>query len=301
MRITLAQLEAFYWVAQLGSVQLAARQLNLAQPTISLRIRDLEHNLGRDLFERNGRGVRPSDAGSKLLKRAAAILDEVGKIKTVAAVDVDVTGSIRIGFAEGFAVVCLAPLVELLRKNCPGLRPELFVATSSALERELAAHRLDLAFLVNPIGQPGLRMQPLGAQPNGWVASRKLGIGPRIRPAEARLLPIVSNPPPSAMYRQITEWFATAGLEPARVDMCTSVTLVAHLVTAGVGIGLLPLKMIEAQLASGALQILDSTPGVEPGRVFATFWEGGQTPAVDAVVHCVRQVLGEMDYLVLAA
>jgi DNA-binding transcriptional LysR family regulator len=298
MRITFAQLEAFVWVAQLGSVQLAARQLNLAQPTVSLRIRDLERSLGRDLFERSGRGVRPSDAGLNLLERASAILDEVSKIRTVAAADI--TGPVRIGLAEGFAMVCVAPLMELMRERCPGLRPELSVSTSSVLERDLAAHRLDLAFLVNPVGQPGLRMQPLGAQPNAWVAAGGSGIGPLIRPADARLLPIISNPPPSAMFRQITEWFATAGLEPTRIDICTSVTLVTHLVAAGVGIGLLPIKMIEPQVASGALRILDSIPTVEYGRVFATFWEGGRTPAVDAVLRLVRQVLGTMDYLVPA-
>ena len=298
MRITLAQLEAFVWVAQLGSVQLAARQLNLAQPTVSLRIRDLERSLGRDLFERSGRGVRPSDAGLNLLERASAILDEVSKIRTVAAAEI--TGPVRVGLAEGFAMVCVAPLMELMRERCPGLRPELSVSTSSVLERDLAAHRLDLAFLVNPVGQPGLRMQPLGAQPNAWVAAGGSGIGPLIRPADARLLPIISNPPPSAMFRQITEWFATAGLEPTRIDICTSVTLVAHLVAAGVGIGLLPIKMIEPQVASGALRILDSIPTVEYGRVFATFWEGGRTPAVDAVLRLVRQVLGTMDYLVPA-
>jgi DNA-binding transcriptional LysR family regulator len=296
MRVTLAQLEAFFWVAQLGSVQLAARQLNLAQPTISLRIRDLEQGLGLALFERSRRRLRPTDAGLSLLGRASAILDEVGKIKSVAAVDI--AGPIRIGFAEGFALVCLAPLMELLRENCPGLRPELFVATSLGLEQELVAHRLDLAILVNPIGQPGLRMQPLGAQPNAWVARPSLGLGPQLHPADAWLLPIISNPPPSAMYRQIVDWFATAGLEPARIDICTSVTLVAHLVAAGVGIGMLPAKMIAPQIASGALQLLDSVPAIEPGRVFAAFWEGAQTPAVDAVMRCVRQVLDEMDYLV---
>jgi DNA-binding transcriptional LysR family regulator len=299
MRVTLAQLEAFFWVAQLGSVQLAAQQLNLAQPTISLRIRDLEQNLGRDLFQRSGRGVRPTDAGLNLLERAAVILDEIGKIKTVSAIHA--AGPIRIGLAEGFAMVCLAPLMELLRNDFPNLRPELFVTTSSALERDLAGHRLDLAILVNPIGQPGLRMQPLGGQPNAWVSSSGMNIGPELRPADARLLPIISNPPPSAMYRQIIDWFATAGIEPARVDICTSVTLVAHLVASGVGIGLLPIKMIEPQLASGALRILDSTPRVEPGSVFATYWEGGQTPAVDAVMRSVKQVVGTMDYLVLAS
>ena len=54
MRFTLAQLEAFYWIATLGTVRDAARHLNLAQPTVSLRLRDLETAFGAVLFERRG-------------------------------------------------------------------------------------------------------------------------------------------------------------------------------------------------------------------------------------------------------
>jgi hypothetical protein len=46
MHITLAQLEAFFWTARLDPVQQAAQQLNLAQPTVSLRLRDLQQQLG---------------------------------------------------------------------------------------------------------------------------------------------------------------------------------------------------------------------------------------------------------------
>ena len=55
-RITIAQLEAFYWTATLGSVDSAARRLNLSQPTISLRLKALERVSGRKLFDRVGRG-----------------------------------------------------------------------------------------------------------------------------------------------------------------------------------------------------------------------------------------------------
>lgn len=57
MRITLAQLEALFWIARLGSVQQAARQLNLAQPTVSLRLRDLALGVGKPLFERAKRSL----------------------------------------------------------------------------------------------------------------------------------------------------------------------------------------------------------------------------------------------------
>ena len=46
MRFTIAQLEAFFWTAQLGSLSKASGHLHLAQPTISLRLRDLERTLG---------------------------------------------------------------------------------------------------------------------------------------------------------------------------------------------------------------------------------------------------------------
>jgi DNA-binding transcriptional LysR family regulator len=296
MRLTLAQLDAFYWVSQLGSVQLAARQLNLAQPTISLRIKELEQSLGRDLFERAGRGLRITDAGVDLLERAHVILAEVGKIREERTVEV--SGTIRIGFAEGVAMVCLAPFLEALRQDYPALKAELYVATSSALERDMGAHRLDLAFLVNPVGQAGLRMLPLGAQPTVWTASPRWGLEGRVRPADLRSVPIISNPPPSAMYRQIVDWFSSAGLEPARLDLCTSVTVVAHLVASGVGVGLLPLKMIETQLQQGVLLVLSTQPQVEPGRLFATFWEAGQTSAVHAAIRTLKAVISRMDYLV---
>jgi DNA-binding transcriptional LysR family regulator len=67
MRFTLAQLEAFHWIAKLGTVRDAARHLNLAQPTVSLRLRDLETALGALLFERLGRALRLTDEGLVLL------------------------------------------------------------------------------------------------------------------------------------------------------------------------------------------------------------------------------------------
>jgi DNA-binding transcriptional LysR family regulator len=245
----------------------------------------------------DGRQNRRPPRQLNLVERAAAILAEIGKIRTETVAEL--TGPIRIGFAEGFAMVCLAPLMNALRRDYPALRPEYIVATSSTLERDMSAHRLDLAFLVNPVGQPGVRMQPLGGQPTVWTAATSLNIGPRIRPADLRAVPIITNPPPSAMHRQIMAWFATAGIEPARLDFCSSVTMVAHLVASGVGVGLLPLKMIEPQIVSGTLVALAGSPDVEHGRVFAAFWEGGHTPTVEAVIRCTRGVLEKMDYLVM--
>jgi DNA-binding transcriptional LysR family regulator len=298
MRLTLAQLEAFFWVAQLGSVQLAAAKLNLAQPTISLRLRDLEAVLGVHLFEKNGRGLRPTEDGLKLRHHAASVLGEIDKIRDQAGAP-QVRGVIRVGFAEGFAMVCLAPILKALRADYPLLRPELVVSMTSALEKDLIARRLDLAFLANPVGHPSLQLQALGTQAIVWAASPSMGLPTKVRPADLKSVPIITNPPPSPMYRQISDWFATSGLEPARLDICTSVALVAHLVSEGAAIGLLPHKMIETAIAAGTIKALTAIPPVEDGSVYAASWSGEQTNASVAIVKSVRKTLASMDYLLV--
>ncbi len=74
-----------------------------------------------------------------------------------------------------------------------------------------------------------MKLLPLGVQDTAWAAPRSWNIKPLAGPADLYHLPIVSNPPRSAMFRQIKDWFATAGLEPARLDICSSVAVIGHL------------------------------------------------------------------------
>jgi len=299
MRLTLAQLEAFFWAVELGSVQAAARQLNLAQPTVSLRLRDLENALGMQVFERAGRGIRPTASGLGLLDRAKTVLREVDRIRDAPG-QKPVAGGARVGVAEGVAMVCVAPLVQALRQDHPALRPEFTIATTAALEPELVRHELDLAVLVNPVGHSGIRLIPLGLQPTSFMAAPSWGLSGKVRPADLRHIPIVSNPPPSAMFRQTQDWFAAAGIEPARIDMCSSVTVSAHLIASGVAVGVLPHKMVERQIADGSLVVLQTDPPVGDGRVYAAYRDGGENRAIDAIIHSLRGVLSSMDYLVVA-
>ncbi|CAN5149697.1 hypothetical protein BH10PSE8_BH10PSE8_11830 [soil metagenome] len=123
MRFTIAQLEAFFWTARLGSLSRAAGHLHMSQPTISLRLRDLERALNVELFQRKGRGLAPTVEGLALLPRAAALLEEADRImlQTDPAV---VTGNIRVGFAEGFEMTCLPTLLETVRADYPLLKAE---------------------------------------------------------------------------------------------------------------------------------------------------------------------------------
>jgi len=296
MRVTLAQLEAFYWTAQLGSAHRAAQHLNLAQPTLSLRLRDLRAALGSDVLERRARGLRLTAEGRALLPRVASIMAE---LRGIAGDDParDVAGPVRVGLAEGFAVSCLPPLLAGLQQDHPALRPEWVVSTSTTLEQALLRDTLDLAVLLNPVGDERLHLGPLGAQPTSWVVPAGWGLAGPVTPRDLWSLPVISNPPPSAMHRQIAHWFGTAALAPARLSICSSVAVIAELVAGGIGAGLLPVPMARRYVAEGTMRLVVAEPAVENGLLFTSFREGVDDPKVLAVARTIGRVMRDIHYV----
>jgi len=295
-RLTIAQLEAFYWTATLGSVDKAARRLNLSQPSISLRLKAMEASVGMRLFERAGRGVRLSLDGHSLLQDVRGTLEAVEKISGRRS-GAEVRGTIRVGFAEGFAMICLPQILKAVHALYPDLHPEVVVSTTAFVEPDLLTHKLDLAFLVEPVKHDGFALVPLGAQETAWIAATSWQLPPLVTPHDIVGMPIISNPVGSINYRQVIGWFGSAGLTPARLDMCNSVAMLAHLVTSGVGIGIYPNKMAEDDVRIGKVRILNTIPPVADTPIFAKFPADGENNNVRAFVNTVRQILSEMDYL----
>lgn len=300
MRITLAQLSAFFWVARLGSVHAAAQQLNIAQPTVSLRLRDLERAVGRPLLARIGRGLRLTPEGRIALGHATLALAEVRRIEELGRGAGEARGVVRIGMQETFALACLAPLLTVLSERYPGLQPELVVSTSEELERAIIARTLDLGFLSNATGDPRLAALPLGVQDATWAAPADWPLPETVRPADLRTVPILSTPHRSPMHRQVMGWFQAAGVEPLRLGLCSSVTVIAHLAASGVAAAFLPRRMIAGALREGQLQALEARPQVEPSRVAAVWLAAGHTSATSVVVRCAVEVLTTVDFLDLS-
>ena len=81
MTIDQRQLRYFIEVATVGSINKAAERLHIAQPALSRRMHQLEHELGVSLMVRRPSGVTLTPAGRKLLGRAAAIVDELQRLR----------------------------------------------------------------------------------------------------------------------------------------------------------------------------------------------------------------------------
>jgi DNA-binding transcriptional LysR family regulator len=294
-RITLGQLEAFVWVSELGSVRRAAEKLNVAQPTVSLRLRELDAQLISPVLERCGRGVRPTPAGHAFLARARLVLDAHAGLRD-AFVPRAIGGSLRIGLAEGFAVACLARLIPALAHEHPKLRPEWTVTTSAALEADLVEGQLDMAVLVDAVGHRKLRLHPLGLQPNVWAAAETLGIAAGASPTELGRFTVITTPPPTAMYRHTSTWFAERGQVPTSLCLCTSVNAAAQLVGAGIGIGIFPAKMIMAYGAGARITALVTDPPLPIGRVSIADRAGAGDGRTEPVMRVIESVTRAMRY-----
>ncbi len=297
MRLTISQLEALFWTAKLGSVQKAAEHLNLAQPTVSLRLRSLQEDLRVDVLERAGRGVKLTSQGERLFLHAQTILAEAAKIQAGIANAAELTGSIKVGVFETFAVLCLPLLLQRLASLHPNLRLEVAVSNSYELEQDISDHRLDMAFLVDPTDESHLRLVPLGAQEVSWVASPRLDFGDHVEPVDLAHVPILTSPPPSAMYRQISHWFSSANMKPSHVDTCTSVMVIAHMVAEANVVAILPKKLVGAHVAAGSMRLLPSRPPLREARVCSAHRIGSSTRPIDAVIRAASQVLKEVDFL----
>src|SRR5918911_2376502 len=121
------QLAAFCAVVERKSFSQAAERLGVTQPAVSLQIRALEQRLGRQLLDRSGRRVEPTEAGKRLYRSAQRMLAlEEQLLEEVAADDGHIGGTLAIGASTGPG----AHLVPLLLCEFQAQHPDLHVALS---------------------------------------------------------------------------------------------------------------------------------------------------------------------------
>lgn len=292
---SIGQLEAFRWTAELGSVQKAADRLNVTQPSLSLRLKQLEAEVPAPLFEKYGRRLRLTRQGHAFLSRTRIVLDAYEDLKRASRVP-EISGTLRIGMAEGFAVACMATLIAALQKDFPLLRPEWTIATSAGLEQQLADGEIDLAILVDPIGLREVRLFALGRQANSWAASAaafpEIGACPR----DLAKLPVITTPPPTAMYRGTLGWFSEEKVMPENVCLCSSLNAALQLVAAGLGIGIFPTKVIDAYPLPGALRKLEADPDLRDGRVFVADRVTSDQMQTNALITVIEDTARSLKY-----
>lgn len=154
MELEVRHLRVLCAIADTGSLHKAARELGMAQPSLSTQLRRIEHALGGPLFTRDRTGCRPTALGRAVLSRARPLIADLTALITEArAVAARTPGPhLRIGATASPA---LAGWLRRLRARPPGIEPTLQMDVSpNALLRMVAEAQIDVVFVHEVEGTP---------------------------------------------------------------------------------------------------------------------------------------------------
>ncbi|HDR8196689.1 LysR family transcriptional regulator [Bacillus thuringiensis] len=144
-------LRYFIAVANEENISAAAKQLHLSQPTLSRQLKDLETELGTDLFIRGNRKITLTEEGTFLLKRAKEIVELADKTQANFKESKDIiSGEVYIGGGETEAMRLIAKTSKELRKHHPNIRFHLYSGNADDIKSKLDSGLLDFGVVIEP-------------------------------------------------------------------------------------------------------------------------------------------------------
>lgn len=144
-------LRAFVEVARSGSFSLASSNLFLTQPAISKRIASLENQLDLKLFDRIGKKVFLTEAGTKLLPKAVEVLQQTDDIQRLASnMENQVSGPLILGTSHHIGLRRLPPILKNFIKQYPDVNLDIRFMDSEEACRDIESGQLEIAIVTLP-------------------------------------------------------------------------------------------------------------------------------------------------------
>ncbi len=263
----LDHLRTFQAVAELRHFAKAADRCNLSQPAVSHQIAQLEEEVGARLFNRTGRNVSLTVVGEVLLEEAHRVLATLDRAEErVREAARGAIGRIRFGASPTAGLYLLAELIVGYRKQHPAYELHLEIAQEANLLDRVARNELDMAVLAGDIPTSDLRTSPIAEDRLVAVASTSLARDAGRRPQVDDLLRKMTwllREPGSDTRRQMDRWFERYRLTPVRTLTLTGPDAVKRAAAAGLGVGILSARCVEADLRHrGRMALLPITPAL---------------------------------------
>ena len=243
--MTLRHMKIFTTVYRCGSVTRAAQELHLAQPSLSVAIRELEAHYGVRLFERTGRKIAPTQAANALYGYAGHIVslfDDMEKQMR----NWDALGLLRLGASITIGTHILPSLIRRYQARMPELQIEAVVERSSEIERLLIDNEIDIALLETQPQSPELLAVP-------FLQDELYAIVPPDSPlAEQRSVtlqalteyPFLMREPGSSVRQLLDACFSLMQITVRPVWQSASTQAIVSAVGEGLGVSVLPRMLV---------------------------------------------------------
>ena len=296
MAIELRQLRYFQTVAEELHFGRAATRLNMTQPPLSQTIQALEAELGQRLFARTNRSVLLTPAGAALLAETRHLLLQASLlpdlVKQAASGE---TGRLALAFVSTADYSVLPDFLREFRGQYPQVMIELREATTDVQIDELINQRIDVGLLISPLPDklpPSLNYLPVLSESLILAAPKGVPALVSKQPVSLKALsdlPLIIFPRriAPALHDAILATFRAAGLTPRIGQEAIQMQTIVSLVSAGMGIALVPQSVANLKRPGVTYRILrGKTPLVETGLA----WRRDNTsPVLQAFLNLTRK------------
>ncbi|HEV2250394.1 MAG TPA: LysR family transcriptional regulator [Candidatus Limnocylindria bacterium] len=286
----LQQLRYFVAIAETGTFTAAARDLHVAQPSISKQVRKLEAELGAILLERRRTGIALTDAGAILLPWAKRVLADLdGARSEVAGLATLERGRLSVGATPSVSTVLLPRVLAAFHFEHPGVSLSVIEAGSRDLVDRLAAGDLDLALVILPVPReelfdtlPLIREEcVLAVAKDHALARRKT-----VRVSDLRGVPLVMFRDGYDLRSATITACEQAGFHPTFAVEGAEMDGVLRMAAAGVGVAVVPRMVVEPGGPLVAVRISRPTLSRSVGVAFRR--DRHRSRAADAFVARLR-------------
>lgn len=298
--VTFKQLEALFWIAELGSFESAAAKLHMSQSAISKRISELEETFNVAMFDRSKRSARLTPKGSLLLEHATDLLSRRDQMLGEVSDKATLVGRFRIGVTELTAMSWLPSLVEAVSEVYPRLQLEPLVEVGADLFRKLEQDHLDLVVIPDAFGDARFSQVMLRRVRSTWMCSPGMLDTERLWTLEElsdqKLLTQGISSGAGLLYQQ---WFASQGVNFSRSVTVNNLLAQVGLAMSGQGLACLPRDCIGHLLESGYLQEVRCEPAL-PDTNYVALYRADRWEGVSADIASMAERLCDFSRLLIA-
>ncbi|SAK63288.1 LysR family transcriptional regulator [Caballeronia glebae] len=289
--LTFKQMEALYWIVQLGSFEQAASKLNASQSAISKRIQELETSFDFQVFDRRHRTARLTEKGSELfdyakelLERRDAIIDRVSSKEVL-------VRRIRVGVTELTALTWLPRLIAAIRESYPKVLVEAEVESTAELRERLTADTIDLVIVPQSVFTERFTVTKVGAVENAWMCAPALHPGRSVIPLEDIIeFPLIFQGNVSGTGQVYTQFLSENSVNPTRFLVSNNLIAQVGLTVSGLGVSYLPAHCLGYLVDAGVLQILRTRPALPPVQYVALYRSEHQFSLSSQVARLAKEV-----------
>ncbi|MET3506470.1 LysR family transcriptional regulator [Halalkalibacter oceani] len=230
-------------VAEQKSFSKASEKLYISQPSLSQQIIKLENELGVQLFERQSRNIHLTYAGTHFIKHASDIIDRYNllnkEMQDMAKMN---KGQLILGCLPNIVPYLLPSALKAFQKKFPGVKLVLIEEPREKLVDLTSRGQTDVSLLSMPINNPNLEVIPLLEEEIILVVPQDhpLSTKPKVSLVECKQEPFILLNKEQG-FREVSENLCRqAGFEPQIQFETKNIDTVQSLVSAGLGISLLP-------------------------------------------------------------